>query len=446
MQRLFVMSFWAAFTMAVVLIIARYEAGSLEIGPSSLFALAVLGLWGGLSLASWWAVRKGRREIAGKMWLSATAFMMPYIVLDIGLGMIMIERLSPAMIHDDTVHHRLLPNTLSEINTSEFQYVQRVNRAGLRGAEVSSQKASGVYRILVLGDSFTMGKGVHDSKTFSVILQEMLNVDSGDPESGRFEVLNGGVDSYSPVLCYLRLKQLEPLLHPDFVVVNFDISDLLQESAYRSTARFSKDGEILGVTGTNKEIAGPEQSLIQGMRAWIRQHLFFTRSLVYWLDGLNERDSAATVHNTVEMAHPDLLRHTLEEDTADRGAQWNNVFDSLKRIRQYCDSRQIRFAMAIYPWGHQVNDTEWSAGRRLFIPDGSKVSDRSVSRIEAFAADENISLLNTYAAFRNYSGSVPLYYARDMHWTEAGHRLMASEMKKFLADNFITRHQAIGRE
>jgi hypothetical protein len=173
-----------------------------------------------------------------------------------------------------------------------------------------------------------MGKGVHDSKTFSVILQEMLNVDSGDPESGRFEVLNGGVDSYSPVLCYLRLKQLEPLLHPDFVVVNFDISDLLQESAYRSTARFSKDGEILGVTGTNKEIAGPEQSLIQGMRAWIRQHLFFTRSLVYWLDGLNERDSAATVHNTVEMAHPDLLRHTLEEDTADRGAQWNNVFEA----------------------------------------------------------------------------------------------------------------------
>src|SRR6266540_1386202 len=39
---------------------------------------------------------------------------------------------------------------------------------------------------------------------------------------GSYEVVNAGTASYSPILEYLRLRQLGPILRPDLLVLNFD--------------------------------------------------------------------------------------------------------------------------------------------------------------------------------------------------------------------------------
>lgn len=85
-----------------------------------------------------------------------------------------------------------------------------------------------------------------------------------------------------------------------------------------------------------------------------------------------------------------------------------------------------------YPWGHQVNETEWLQGRRGFVPDGALTSDRSMERLESFAMQRDITSLNLYSAFRSAAGNPPLYHCRDMHWTQAGHRVMAAVLEDFL--------------
>jgi len=46
----------------------------------------------------------------------------------------------------------------------------------------------------------------------------------------RYEVVNTGVDSYSPLLEFLMLRQKWTRFEPDVVVLNFDVSDLVQDS------------------------------------------------------------------------------------------------------------------------------------------------------------------------------------------------------------------------
>ncbi len=65
-------------------------------------------------------------------------------------------------------------------------------------------------------------------------------------------MLNAGVDSYAPVLSFIQLKRELTQLEPDLVILNLDVSDLAQESAYRRQAVFGDDGEVDGSAATDR--------------------------------------------------------------------------------------------------------------------------------------------------------------------------------------------------
>jgi hypothetical protein len=86
-----------------------------------------------------------------------------------------------------------------------------------------------------------------------------------------------------------------------------------------------------------------------------------------YIDGLFNDSKEITIDNTVTLRYVNLLKHTLTEDESNRKEQWEKVFDSIKKIKIYCDDRGIDFLLTIYPWGHQVNDKEWDSGRKDFF-------------------------------------------------------------------------------
>jgi hypothetical protein len=48
---------------------------------------------------------------------------------------------------------------------------------------------------------------------------------------GSVELVNGGVDSYAPILSYFQFEHDLVRLSPDLLVLNFDNSELIQEAA-----------------------------------------------------------------------------------------------------------------------------------------------------------------------------------------------------------------------
>ena len=410
------------------LVIALYVFDESVIGNG--FGRLDGGLVGVLSIGllllvlSAYLARTRHRALVTNVWLSVASTLVTFFVLDAVLALMLIRPQSPSMIPHAYAHHTLRPAVTERIETKAFEYVLTVNSVGLRGGEVLLQGPPNGFRVLMLGDSFTLGKGVEDDETFSAVLERNLS----DATDGTVEVLNGGVDSHTPLLSFFRLTRELPRLKPDVVVLNLDMSDLVQEAAYRRHAERSADGSIIGVAGRYAE--GEIRSLTERTRDFIRDHLFISRLLMYRLGLQANGKEGPTVENVVELASFELLAHTLASDSMDRSQQWADLFESVLLIKAYCQETGSRFLLSIYPWGHQVNENEWTPGRFQFVPEGAVTSDESRQRIRQFARQQGIDLVDAFDAFRAYDGEAPLYFANDLHWTREGHRLMAGVLER----------------
>lgn len=129
---------------------------------------------------------------------------------------------------------RLFTSGLLVHGTEGFS-VTHINALGMRNGDIQP-KATGVYRVLMLGDSFTEGYQVGDSHTFSALTEHTLQRKFG----AGIEVVNGGRSGGSPAY-YIHLADFyRERISPDFVVVQLDQGDftvdLLNSNKYFAVA------------------------------------------------------------------------------------------------------------------------------------------------------------------------------------------------------------------
>ena len=124
------------------------------------------------------------------------------------------------------VHRRNAdPVLLYELIPHVRVYKDRTNGDGFRDREFLRPKPPGVFRILALGDSVTVGYGITDPReTLPKTLERELNR-GRSPEDTRIEVLNFGIDGYN-TLQEERLLEVKGLsLDPDLVLVFYILND-----------------------------------------------------------------------------------------------------------------------------------------------------------------------------------------------------------------------------
>jgi hypothetical protein len=400
-------------------------------GAAALVSFLVIGTFFLLVLLTWALYDTRHRGKMSGLWLAGLSTIGTFLVADLICGWILIKPLSPALVHDAYVHHRLVPDSWSRIEQPDFSYVQRVNKLGLRGKETTVEKPAGVVRILVLGDSFTMGKGVQDDETFAVLLEKALNErGSSACPARKFEVLNGGVDSFAPVLSNIALRRDLGKFAPDLIIENLDVSDLAQEAAYRSQAS-RENGAIVAVPNE-----GRKSSATDRMRDWIDQHLFFTRAALYYLSK-STASGEITVRSVATHANHEIVAYTLKDDKLPRDAQWHDLFESILAMKTFAGQIDAKFALSIYPWAHEISDSEWMPGRYTYMSKDETAADTRPQLVRRLSAENGITLLDTFDAFRRRLGEEPLYFRQDPHWTAKGHRVMAESLQSFIEENYL---------
>lgn len=408
-----------------------YRQGYVEgsFGPAAMVGTAVLAITAlFLGVMTYLSGTRFRPLVVNAL-LVLTSITISYVVVDLAAGRLLIVPLSPPLVPDAHRHHALVPDSYAELRQRDFHYIQRVNHLGLRGRETTMEKPPGTRRILMLGDSFTMGKGVEDDQTFSVLVEKELQARLASCGGGTVEVLNAGVDSYTPLLSYIQFSRELVRLAPDLVILNLDHSDLVQEQAYRRQAVRNQDGEIVAVPQVW------QQSLYERILSWASRNLYLTRVLLVRVNRFMDHREI-TVRRVVNEFGREHFAHTLEGD-ADRSAQWQDVFDSIGRIKTLSESIHADFLLTTYPWGHQLENAGWAAGRREFMKDGERTSDVTRQTIRTRSAALGINLLETSPAFQAYAGPGPLYFDYDPHWTPAGHEVMASAIQRYIAEHFL---------
>jgi len=109
------------------------------------------------------------------------------------------------------------------------------NGGGFRGPERTLHKPRGVFRIAVIGDSFTMGSGVTQEETYADLLERALA--AAHPQR-RMEVLNLGLAGLAAGAIVDRLVQLGLRYDPDLVVYGYTLNDI-EGPAYRRSIEAS---------------------------------------------------------------------------------------------------------------------------------------------------------------------------------------------------------------
>ena len=105
-----------------------------------------------------------------------------------------------------------------------------INSKGLRDREYDYKKIEGVCRILVLGDSSTLGWGVPLNSTYSKRLESLLN--AGAPRK-KYEVINAGVCNYNTKDEVSFLKDEGLKYAPDAVILGYSMNDPEPHAAIR---------------------------------------------------------------------------------------------------------------------------------------------------------------------------------------------------------------------
>ncbi len=339
------------------------------------------------------------------------------------------------MVSDPLLHHRLKRNWTGHVLGEEF----RTNSLGLRDREYRLQKPEGTFRIFMLGDSFTEGGGLRLSQTVAKQVERMLN---GRPCGKRFEVINGGTPSYSPITEYLQLKLIGLQLHPDLVVLNFDMTDVHDDLARTVTARLDANGLPLAEGSDRLADAAfltPPLRKPRILRFLDPLEVFLNRhSRLYhdvrestigqWLFGslklTPERLEALHLIGNIQY---DITSITRDGDFPGMQEAWTLTKRYIVGIRDLARERGLAFVFVVYPHAQQVSADESPAGRRKFgIGPGFYASERPFQILEELGRQEGFPVINLLSLFRQREVTeAPLYWYDDPHFNAQGARVLA---------------------
>ena len=134
--------------------------------------------------------------------------------------------------------------------TKEGRALVHVNAAGRRDRDTPLDKPEDVYRIAVLGDSYSEAMQVAREEAYWALLPERLAACGFQPGK-RVEVLNFGVSGYGTAQEYVMLESNAIRYRPDLVLLQFtngnDVKDnsfALEEEKYRPFYMLGPDGRL----------------------------------------------------------------------------------------------------------------------------------------------------------------------------------------------------------
>jgi len=291
------------------------------------------------------------------------------------------------------------PGAAGVFAREEFSHPVHINRAGWRDRERAVGKPAGVFRVVVLGDSFTWGHGVGDEEIYTRLLEDAL------PGT---EFLNLGLSGSDTGQQALILEKYGLAYRPDLVLLMMSRNDFTgnvagAEGSYPKPMFVLDPGEGLRLTN----VPVPEVSM------WSRMHYRLRRR--------------SGLLNMIESVIGQWNTETPRDPRSGREYAYRLTTALLERMRADCDAAGARFALSFVPSNaHTYPDA---------IP---RIEAERISVVEAFAHESGVPFLDPVPAFREAArdpstgARVELHYRRDRHWNAAGHRVAAAALAEML--------------
>jgi|GEM_PF-2024872 len=337
--------------------------------------------------------------------------------------------------------------------TDEFHVLVRLNNFGLHAPSYTLAKPPGVFRILVVGDSFPQGMQVNREETFPWLLQQQLG--------GSVEVINLSVDAFGSDRELLLYALLGWQFQPDLVLLSVYPGNDIQNNhidlearryGYRLNRPFFTLGgaiETSPLKGLEADTASAAAALQFHNSVQLDPALYPDSPVFQWLADFQARQTpppaedlpprpAVTSSEPYTLEYPVELGVYLPQD-AYWGDAWALTEALLLQFRQVVALSDVPFGLFIIPDRRAVHEADWAATLTQYgdlLPD-LQVADPTApgTRLEQFLSEQGMPALNLTPALREWAAAHPdgrLYYPGDGHFTPEGHAVTVAAIAAWL--------------
>ncbi len=325
--------------------------------------------------------------------------------------------------------------------TGEGRTWVKVNLEGRRDRDTLLEKPPDVYRIAVLGDSYSEAMQVPREQAFWALLPARLAA-CGFAAGKRIEVLNFGVSGYGTAQEYIALETRAMRYRPDLVLLQFtngnDVKNnsfALDEEDHRPFFMLGKDGALridesfASAPGFRRHSSLPFQIV---RRASDHSRVL---QLVRQVRSLRVMDDAHANSGVEQGLEPKLLappREPLWEEA------WRITEALIARTGEYATRNGARFMVVTVPYAMQVHP-ERALREALQARLGVKDLFYPDRRIAAFAENSGFAAVTLAPDMQrlaeergvHFHGFANSGFGRG-HWNPEGHRAAAELIAKAL--------------
>lgn len=314
--------------------------------------------------------------------------------------------------------------------SGEFALTVRHNSRGLHDVEHTLEKPEGVFRILILADSYGHAREVPLETNFARQLEALLN-DSA-PEGTTFEIINAGHFGLGTVQEYLYYTTEGHRYDPDLVLLGFYVGNdamdnygPLIEEWYGSSVDFPHYSAF-------GDLRQPGLSTERRIASWLRQNVFIVNTL-----------AGGQPPDYVEVGDPNTVTEQalrvpmgvyMQSETEAWTMAWIFTSAARSKLETAVEENGGQLAIFVIPDRRQIYDEDWNATlERLPDLDPANLDrERPTRKAMEILESDAIPALNLLDPFR--AADERLYFEVDGHWNAAGHRLTAELLAGWLRD------------
>lgn len=337
-----------------------------------------------------------------------------------------------------------------------FKTWVKFNSRGLRDVEHTFEKPSGVYRIVVLGDSYAEALQVKLEESFPKVLEQMLN--QANP-GNRFEVINLGSSGFGTDQEYLSLKHYGVQYKPDLVILAFLTGNDIRNNYYRLERQdndwpkpffdFDEHGDLVQLPFQPNKVSWLRGTFARfRLYGLLRDSLYETPFLHRWFWRLGlvmarppkERDAERRQNAKAEI--PFDFRVYLRDYPPEWEKAWRITEGLILKTKEEAERHGARFLLVSLTEGVQLAQPDHLRGEYPGMEGTWYDLDKPVKLLAQFSKQEAVDYLPLLPVFRAYLRErnehfERLHYSCDGHWTPMGHRLAAEAIfNKIAAGHF----------
>jgi lysophospholipase L1-like esterase len=311
------------------------------------------------------------------------------------------------------------PSTSLRRHTGEFDVTLQTNSRGLREDEsLAYDKPAGTQRVLLVGDSFTLGYTVDRPDTLSELLEARMRA-----EGRSVEVINGGTEGYSTDQEVVWLAREGVKYSPDVIVLQMYENDVFW-NGQASYLRYPKPKLRADLS---PEAALPSLGALSdpGQEPWLERKT----ALGNLLGGMVGGPSVPI------LAGPRPLPAEWGPRIRDaEGDGWPETRLALQVFRLVAEQAGARPLVMVIPDKAQVDPRAREAIAEV-IGDPGYDPDRPYRGMVAAAKAAGLPVVDTLPAMAAASqgGEQQLYFARDWHTNALGNRVLVQELDQALS-------------